>query len=316
MHELLQSFEELSPIGMILPAVALVAGLLLWGAGRKVLKWAFAAAGLAIGGGIGWVIGEAMGSAVPSWIPAILLGAIAALVAALASRLVIAIGLALVLGLGLPALTWAIADVTGQYALPEIRNAPEAPEEVHQDEPEAEQPDPITEWLEDYIQRKREESGRPDDAGDLPTDLPLDQQLNEQELRDFADEYGLTEQQQEQLQIARDFIERLTDAAKNIWNQAPPRLQKLLVLMAAIGVLLGLVLGVFAGRFATAMVTAFGGAGLWMFGGLAIAGGFGAPLETVLPASIALWTVGWVVLSLGGLAFQWMVFRKRADKSA
>jgi len=313
MNELLQSFEDLSPIGLILPAVALVAGLLLWAAGHKVLKWAFAAAGLAIGGTVGWVIGEAMGTAIPSWIPALLLGAMAALVAALASRLVIAIGLAMVLGLGLPALTWAVADLTGHYELPAVR---ETPEEVHQDgdDADAEPSDPIGDWLEDWIQRKRGENELPANLDEQAPDLSTFQLTDEQK-REFADEYGLSEEQQQQLQIARDFIERLTDAATDIWNQAPEQLKKLLVLTAALGVLLGLVLGVFAAKVATAMVTAFGGAGLWMFGALAIAGGLGAPLESVLPASIALWALAWLVVSGGGLAIQWTATRKRADKS-
>ena len=286
-----------------------MAGLLLWAAGRKVLRWAIAAVGLVIGASIGWAIGEAIG--VPSWIPALILGAIAAIVAGVASRLAVAVGLALVLGLGLPALTWTIADLTGQYDLPEIRQAP--------DEAMLEEPEEVDGGLFDWI---NEGPGAfLPDIEQEPEDVEPNALLTPQEIKDAIDDtaesLGITkEDAEQQLEIAADFFRELTAAVADIWNQAPDSLQKLLILTAALGVLLGLVLGVFATKLSTAIVTAFGGAALWMVAALIIAGGLGAPLAEHLPTSNVAWSAAWIVISVIGLVIQWTAFRKPADKSA
>ncbi len=309
MQEVFQSFEELSPAGLILPAVALVAGLLLWAAGRKVLRFAIAAVGLVIGASIGWAIGEALG--VPSWIPALILGAIAAIVAGVASKLAVAVGLAIVLGLGLPALTWTIADLTGNYQLPEITQTPE--EATLEESP----PDDgsLFDWINDGPGAFLPEIA----AGTQPTDpaeLVTPQEIKDA-IEDTADSLGITkEDAEQQLEIAADFFRELTTAITDIWDQAPDDLQKLLILTAALGVLLGLVLGIFATKISTSIVTSFGGAALWMIAALIIAGGLGAPLAEHLPTSNVAWSAAWIVISVIGLAIQWTAFRKSADKPA
>lgn len=315
MHEVFQSFEELSPAALILPAMALVAGLLLWAAGRKVLRWAIAAVGLLIGAVIGLAIGAALG--IPGWIPAIILGAIAAIVAGVASRLAVAIGLAVVLGLGLPALTWTVADLMGTHQLPTVRDTP--------DEATLEEPKSIEDDLFGWI---REGPGAffPDAGdGDVESqDSDITTLATPDDVRDGIDSatdtlesIGITKEEAEaQLEIARDFFRELTEAITDVWNQAPEGLQKLLILTAALGVLLGLVLGIFASKISTSIVTAFGGAALWMVAGLLIAGGLGAPLAEHLPDSNVAWTAAWIVISVIGLAIQWTAFRKPADKPA
>lgn len=326
MQDLLQSFEVLTPIGLIPAAIALVAGLMLWCAGQKFLKWAFAIIGLAIGAAIGLAIGAALGEGVPDWIPAIILALIAAIIAAVASRFFVTIALAVVLGVGFPALTWTIADATGKYSLPEVRSAPQTPEDAEPDDDEdGVEEEYDADWIREGLERLREMANAQSGDGDASSATSsLDEEdisnLTAEQLRqefiEQAELLGMSpEEAQEQLELARTFLRELGDAARDIWDQAPAGLQRLLVVTSALGVLLGFVLGIFLPKLATGIVTSFGGAMLWMLALLTIAGGFGAPLAEWLPASVTIWIGAWLVISVIGLAIQWAAFRKKADKS-
>lgn len=322
MQDLLQSFEVLSPMGLIPAAIALVAGLLLWCAGQKFLKWAFAIIGLALGAVIGWLIGDVLGPEIPNWIPSIILALIAGVIAAVASRFLVTIALAVVLGIGFPALTWTVADATGQYQLPEVRDAPQTPEDV-ESAPDSDEYD--ADWIREGLERLKDLAGvKGDESNSDFAQSLLDnedfQNLTAEELRkqfdEQADRMGLTsEEAQEQLERARTFLRELSEAARDIWDQAPTGLQRLLVVTSALGVLLGFVLGIFLPKLATAIVTSFGGSMLWMLALLTITGGLGAPLAEWLPSSMEIWTGAWLVISVIGLMIQWAAFRKKTDKS-
>ena len=82
------------------------------------------------------------------------------------------------------------------------------------------------------------------------------------------------------------------------------------------GLLLGMLLGVLARNFSTVVVTAFSGSLLWLGCSWTLANQFGVPEGPWMPGSSASWMVWWMLTAVIGLAIQWTICRKRADKSA
>src|SRR5688572_18587965 len=110
MPELLQSIQSM-PLAGVVPAFALlVAGVVLWLAGRRVLRGAFVLMGLLLGALVGLLLDHDGQSGMPGWVLPTLCGVVLAVVAAITYRMAAAIMLAVVLGLACPLLVIAINE--------------------------------------------------------------------------------------------------------------------------------------------------------------------------------------------------------------
>lgn len=113
-EQLQQMLEKLGSVGVLMPALTLGAGLLLWLLGRKLARPACAFSGLVLGGVGGLVIGEAMVDQGGVMLALVIGAAIAgALLAALLFRVWMALSGALIFGLAASAavLLWQQAPV-------------------------------------------------------------------------------------------------------------------------------------------------------------------------------------------------------------
>ena len=105
------------PFAGVVPVVLLiVAGLLLWAAGRRVLRGGFAAVGLAVGGSAGWVMGRAWELDVLPWVPALIGGLVAAILAVLVYRMALATALAGLCAIAGPVMVVTVGEMRGLTA--------------------------------------------------------------------------------------------------------------------------------------------------------------------------------------------------------
>ena len=106
MSDFLQTVSEL-PIDKVIPiGLLFVCGLLLWAAGRRVMRTGFAAAGFLVGGIVGWSTGEAADLGVAAWIAGLSGAVIVAVIATLAYRLAIAAAVGLLMAVLAPMSVW------------------------------------------------------------------------------------------------------------------------------------------------------------------------------------------------------------------
>jgi hypothetical protein len=154
MEELTQTILKLPTTGLIPVVLLLLVGLVLWAAGRRVLRTGFAAAGLVLGGVLGWAAGslDVVGAMnVPAWVFAAVAAVVAALIFAAAYRLVLAAVIALLLAALAPLSVWTAAELG---ALPVNGGRGVAQEPLFAGSLQATDPGPATDldrWLEEVF---------------------------------------------------------------------------------------------------------------------------------------------------------------------
>ena len=291
MGELSQAIQDLPLAGLIPVVLLIIVGIILWAAGRKVLRAGFAAAGLIIGGAVGWVLGNALTWGISPWIAAAVLGIIVACIAALMYRVAVAGALALVFGIAAPMAVVTVAEIQG------VDKSILQPVET---EPEANGPAP----------REPDEYDRFFDPGHAEGPISL---------LDGADEgegggIDLSEEAAEHLQQARSYAEQLLAGLQAWWDETPEKLRPAIIGAAVGGILLGVLFGALAPALSAAVVTAFGGSLLWLSGLRIVVTQIGEPVTNWLPSQ-ATWLLAlWLIISLIGVAIQWMFRPKPADK--
>ncbi|MEE9128873.1 MAG: hypothetical protein V3T84_02565 [Phycisphaerales bacterium] len=315
-NDIAQAITDLPVAGMIPVGLALIAGLLLWAAGRRILLAAFAAIGFVLGGAAGWMIGELMGLGMQIWIPAVVGGIVFACVAALASRLVVAVAFALTLGIAAPLATMTLAQIGGssdnQPAQAQIADSGDLIAQVPSG---LARPDEITQWL--NKQHPDRIAQTPSEA--RPAGPPLDPSLDS--ARDVAAEslgetLEIPEQAQRYVDHIRHIAGQLTGALKAKWATTPASSRPTVIASALSGLLVGMLLGALARGFSAVVVTAFSGSLLWLSCAWTLVSRAGLSEASWMPESSGSWLVWWMVTAVIGLAIQWTLRRRRADKSA
>jgi hypothetical protein len=294
MSELSQAIQNLPLAGLIPVVLLIIVGVILWAAGRRVLRAGFAAAGLILGGAAGWILADALNLGVSAWIGAAVLGIIIACVAALMYRVAVAGALALVFAIAAPMAVVTVAEVQG------VDKSVLQPVET---EPEAEGPAPREpDELDRFFGEADENQG--------PINL-LD------EAADNGGEGGdidLSEEAAERLQQARSYAEQVLEGLRAWWDETPQKLRPAIIGAAVGGILLGVLFGALAPTLSAAVVTSFGGALLWLSGVRIVVTQVGEPVVNWLPSQ-ATWLLGlWLIISLIGVAIQWMFRPRPADK--
>lgn len=309
-----QAINDMPTAGMIPVVLALIAGLLLWAAGRKILLYAFAVIGLIIGVAAGWVIGELIGlEGMEIWIPTIVGGAIFACIAALASRLVVALALALTLGIAAPLATMTISQMADTSDAGQESTSPVTVETLE----ELQLPD-AADWLRNINPDTNSETPSPtDEDTEKPPDEPLTADLPmELGAAALGEKLEIPEEAQLYVDHIKHIANQLITSVETNWENTPSTSRSVVVGSGIVGLLLGMFLGVLAKNFSTVVVTAFGGSLLWLGCAWTLASHLGVPEGPWMPGSSASWLIWWMVTAVIGLAIQWTMHRKRADKSA
>ncbi len=292
MSELSQTIQDLPTLGMIPVGLLVVVGLVLWSAGRRVLRAGFAAVGLIIGGVAGWVLGDSLNLAVSPWVVMALLALVMACVGALVFRLAVASMLAIVCGVAAPLAVITIAELQegdgSSASSPEI--APEEPSAT----------DEASGWLEDH--NFGEDIDIPADALDAGTEI-------------VGQQFDISEGAMETIGEARSYGERLWEAARAHWNRTPEGLRPTIIATAVAGLLAGVLFGTLAPSLGASLVSSFGGSLIWLSGIRVLAGQMGDSIAGWMPSSATSSLAAWLIISITGVVIQWIFRPKQADKN-
>jgi F0F1-type ATP synthase assembly protein I len=293
MGEMSQAIQDLPLAGLIPVALLMLVGLMLWAAGRRVLRAGFGAAGLIVGGAIGLLLGTALG--ISPWIVALILGVILACLAALAHRVAVAGSLALVLGAAAPLAVVTVAELQGveESVLQEPESPPGEPEGIP------------------GLDREPDEFDRTFGRSGIPPEEFGEGGIGEAVV---AEQLDLTDETRQAVGQARGYAERLLEAVRTWWSETPVKLRPTIVGAAVGGILVGVLFGALASSLSAAVVSSFGGALLWLSGLRIVLLQMGEPVAGWLPSSATASLTIWLIISLIGVAIQWMTRPKPADK--
>jgi hypothetical protein len=300
MSELSQAIQNLPLAGLIPVVLLIIVGIILWAAGRRVLRAGFAAAGLIIGGAVGWILSEAVGLGLSPWVGAAVIGIILACVAALMYRVAVAAALALVFGIAAPMAVVTVAEIQGvdKSVLKPVESEPAGG-------PAAGEPDELDRFF--------GESPSQEGASPPGEQRPISPPAAAAEGGGGTD-LDLSKEAAERLQQARSYAEQVLEGLRAWWDETPQKLRPAIIGAAVGGILLGVLFGALAPNLSAAVVTSFGGALLWLSGLRIVVTQLGEPVANWLPSQ-ATWLLGlWLIISLVGVAIQWMFRPKPADK--
>ncbi|MHC4908771.1 MAG: hypothetical protein ACYTF9_03515 [Planctomycetota bacterium] len=284
MHEIAEAIQQMPSRSWVPILVVTAIGIVLWAAGGRLLRTAFALLGFVFGAAVGWFLGHAVELGAPVGIIALVAALLLACVGTLAYRTAVAAGLAAVLAIAAPLAVWSVADlkgleaaVSGPLGTPEpVLTAPVEPD------PAADDPDPIDTWL--------------------------------AEIRgQGAESAGISEEVVDSLEAATTLAEQIVEQAGVVWEKIPESIRGQMIGATVVGGLIGFLVGTLATAFSATLVTAFAGSVTWMAGGWSAMSKAGVDGPWA-PATPAAWLVLWFALALIGLAVQWTVRAKAADK--
>lgn len=286
----------------LIPLGVLVAGLVLWAAGRKVLKPITVAVFGLVGATIGYVIIGPMPAAAnlaPLWVWTLGLTAVGLIVGSLLFRFAMGLGL----GLTLACVGVLVAAIV-----------PGPPENLPPKDPVAAALSTNTHAIDrlraeglalrDRLRARLNEAqlalaapgaakpdGRPADGSVWTPAAPSDP------AREFVNDAQ---------QKASAFASALWEEGKGAWNMRSPTQRLAMMIAAGVGFILGTWLGVGVPKWAAGAVTALAGAALWLSAGAWLVTSAGLPgAERVEAFTAGQWLVIWGVVALIGVGVQW-----------
>lgn len=259
----------------------LVAGAMLWIAGRRVLKPIFAVLGALAGGFLGSAIVPGMGidsmfGLSGGMAGAAVGGALGALAAILIFRVAIGVLAATVVS-GLAVLGASIFIQTREPAPTELDVKADSESALVEQEGTEDQPSLLPDAVRDQVkQGVGEVASGEKKPGQFVTDLYR----------------GLKAE---------------------LWDPLEGGDKMLLTSSGLAGFVAGLALGVFAPKKTTALVTAFAGAGMWLPALYFLSQSLDLPGKAMFERTPVEWLAIWLVLSMTGLFIQWQGLKKKKD---
>jgi hypothetical protein len=322
------AIEGLPLAGAVSALLLLVLGLVLWAAGRRALQPALAALGGAIGFAAGWMVaGQTDGLlGAPPWLVGLAGALLLACIGAIAFRFAVAGALAIVLALVAPAvvLTVHLVRTEGAWAAGAGASDGGAAAGVAADDEGADPAAAIEESIRaqfDRLARERldeawdkasawlrERAPIAGDGGASAPDASAGFTLPD-EGRDVAAD-GAREEPAGAESFALPEV-----AAPAWWDDTPPDVRRVVILASMCGLLAGALLGTLAHAASAVVVTAFGGAALWIGSArFLLTAALPSAGAGVWPASASGNLVMWLVVSILGIAIQWTFRPRPADK--
>jgi len=305
-QQLQDMLEKMASIGVMLPAITLVAGLVLLTLGSKLARPMCAFSGLILGGVAGLLIGEALADQ-GAVVLALVVGAgiAGALLSALLFRVWMAISGALIFGLAA-----AGAVLLWQGPPPETDTETKTTtDHITTEEPDASSGMEINISTDQLI-----------DAGKQAVES-LTGSLGETDTENESADASLTINEETARQIGSVILDALREAAKyywqavvNWWNVAGTGARGGMLLIGLVAAGIGLLLGLVGPYKAASIQSAVAGAVLILFSSFSLLAQLMPERADWLPA-----TPRGVLICLGlittiGVALQWTIFARETDK--
>lgn len=284
MSDFSQTLHDLPWSGLIPVVLLVILGLMLWAAGRRILRPGFAIVGLLVGGLAGWLIGDSINMGLSPWLTAGIAGVVLAGALTLAYRVAVACAMAVIFAVAAPLSVITIAEI-------QAGGRPLSDGQTH---------NPFTDKVDELTARTRAQV-----ADAISKKAISAKNTVSEKLSDRGKEHA------EQIQ---QYSERLIDTGKQEWEKTPQSLRRTVAFSAVIGCVIGLFLGFLGTSFSAAAVTALGGSLLWLSGLRVLATRIGVPDGPWLPASGMACLGVWLITAAIGLGIQWTFRSKPADK--
>ena len=303
-EQLQEMLEKLGSVGVMAPALALGAGLLLWLLGRKLARPACAFSGLILGGVGGVVLGESLVDQGGIMLAIIIGTAIAgALLAALLFRVWMAMTGALIFGLVAAAavLLWqqAPADETTETVSADVSSLTESDDEsageLKIDIPIDALTDPIREGIASAI------DGAGDEDGEATATVSID--------KEAAAKIGNAI-----LDALRGMAGYYREALGDWWAEAGSGVRGTVMIVGLIAAGIGLLIGLIGPYVAASIQSATAGSILMLFSSFSLLAQLMPEHLHWLPASPRGVLICLGLITIIGLALQWTFFAEKADK--
>jgi len=266
----------------------LVAGLLLWLWGRKLVKPLYALA-FGVGAGlIGFTGPAALGAPINPHILMIALGLFGVIVGLIVFRITMGLTLGMVMGVVVASVAIIAIDASA-----DARRAAETAPVPDRESIDNERSQAILRSMDDIA---RNMAGNDEaDEGDQAT----------------SDAERLARSAAEQVRL---FMDELFGEVGAWWETIPIRLRIAAVGGWFMGFALGLLLGLSKPSVVAGFASAFVGAAIWLPSGAYLAHDLGLPGVQWLPSKAGAWVSVWIVTACIGAAIQWTKRKPKADQ--
>lgn len=281
---LVEAIRSLPWAAHALATGGLIAGLILWAMGRRVLRPIFAVIGALTGGGLGFFVLPAIGPATIAGVPApflgLFVGGVLGIVGAyVLYRFAVAISFAAVAGLA-----GILIAASALHLQPEAKGATEAA-------------------LDSARQRLAEAEQEHTAAMATPEAQPPPRSTEQKILNDAG-------------QRARAFLNALADEFQSRWGALPARSRLIVLLSAVGGTGLGLMLGLLMPTRSAAAVTACFGSAVWLPSAVWLTSVLALPGRGLLDLGALAWLITWIVVATLGFVVQMTGSAKKAKPAA
>jgi hypothetical protein len=296
MSDLIHAIQSMPLAGLVPAVMLLIAGLVLWMAGRTILRGAFILMGFLLGALIGLLMDDSWQTGLPGWVLPVLCGVVLAVIAGVAYRLAAAVMMAIVLGIACPLCVSAV----NEWQVERGRGI------SAQGDDNIEVDDSISSAIEEH------QAG----LDKAKAELESLRDKASQRIVDAAAKRGLEQEATAGIEHVKSFGAAVAQSIKQRWNATPKRLRPMLLLSAVVGGLTGLIVGLVARRFGDCALTAMLGGAIWVGAANVIALRGGVPDGPWYPKTTIVWMAVWLVVAIIGLSIQWARRPKPADKPA
>ena len=312
MNEFADNFQCIPYATLIASLILLLIGLILWAAGRRVLRPAFGAIAFLGGIGAGWAAGIKIDLGVSLWVTALIVAFLFMCVAILAYRAMIATGMALVLTIIAPLAIWGGAELRSGAHVASLDPEVESEQSLSSPLPIIEDDDS---WWERENPPKKENTT--DDDPDSREPASADTLTGLDPISDlFPINPALLESSGDRVEQAAGYVATVSHWSQSMWETTPPNLRPGMIIAAIVGALTGFLVGTLASSISVSVVTAFGGSLLWMTSSAVFARELGLSDNLYSMLTAPGWLLVWAMSGIIGLSIQWTYQPKRADRQA
>lgn len=312
MNEFADNFQSIPYATLIASLILLLIGLILWAAGRRVLRPAFGAIAFLGGIGAGWAAGIKIDLGVSLWVTALIVAFLFMCVAILAYRAMIATGMALVLTIIAPLAIWGGAELRSGAQVASLDPEVESEQSLSS-------PLPIIEDDDSWWERENppEKENTTDDDPDSREPASADTLTGLDPISDlFPINPALLGSSGDRVEQAAGYVATVSHWSQSMWETTPPNLRPGMIIAAIVGALTGFLVGTLASSISVSVVTAFGGSLLWMTSSAVFARELGLSDNLYAMLTAPGWLLVWAMSGIIGLSIQWTYQPKRADRQA
>ena len=313
MNELADNFQSIPYATLIASLILMVIGLVLWAAGRRVLRPAFGAIAFLGGIGAGWAAGVRFDLGVSLWVTALIAAFLFMCVAIIAYRAMIATGMALVLTIIAPLAIWGGAELRGDAKVASL--GPENENEQSLTSPLPVIEDDVDSWW--LREKDSEKNNTTDDDPESRDPASAETSPGIDPISDLLPiNPALLGASVDRIEQASGYVATVSHWGLSMWDRTPPGLRPGMLIAAMVGALTGFLVGTLASSISVSIVTAFGGSLLWMTSSAVFARELDLSDNLYSMLSAPGWLLLWGMSGIIGLSIQWTYQSRRADKQA